>query len=119
MEKSFFIKLFGDYPLIRVLDFLLTFREFDYPLTEIAGNSGVGWSTIHTFWNDLVEMGIVIETRRIGRAKLYKLNEENLIVQELIILDKKITEILAEKLTKEEKVVSIASIKKRNAIYKA
>ncbi|MBI2080013.1 hypothetical protein HYT84_04560 [Candidatus Micrarchaeota archaeon] len=38
-EKSGFIKLFGDYPAVRVIDFLITFREYDYPLTEIAENS--------------------------------------------------------------------------------
>ncbi|MCX6767905.1 MAG: hypothetical protein NTY90_04225 [Candidatus Micrarchaeota archaeon] len=96
-EKSFFVKLFGDYPLIRVLDFLLTFREFDYALTEIAKNAGVGWSTIHTFWKDLVEMGIVRETRQVGRARLYKLNAESPLVKELIALYSKIISITSEK----------------------
>jgi len=108
-EKSFFVKVLGNYPLIKVLDFLLTFREFDYPLTEIAENSGVGWSTLHSFWNELVKAKIVIQTRQIGRAKLYKLNMENPIVQELIALDDKITEyftkeIIEEELGKKEKI---------------
>ncbi len=90
-EKSFFVKVFGDYPIIKVLDFLITFREFDYPLTEIANNSGVGWSTLHSFWPKLVKSGLVVKTRKIGRATLYKLNLENPIVQELITLDEKIT----------------------------
>lgn len=102
MEKSVFIKVFGDYPLIRVLDFLLTFREFDYPLTEIAENSGVGWSTIHGFWPKLVESGIVVKTRQIGRATLYKLNLENPIAQELIRVDNKITRHFSEQIVKEE-----------------
>ncbi len=111
-DKSFFVKVLGEYPLIKVLDFLLTFREFDYPLTEIAKNSGVGWSTIHTFWNRLVERRIVIPTRQIGRAKLYKLNVENPIVQELIRLDEKITaeftdKIVRVELSREEKAVPV------------
>ncbi len=41
MKKlSIFIRTFGDYPLIRVLDFLLYSRDFDYLITEIARNSG-------------------------------------------------------------------------------
>jgi DNA-binding transcriptional ArsR family regulator len=102
MEKSFFVEVFGDYPLIRVLDFLLTFREFDYPLTEIAENSGVGWSTIHSFWHRLVEMGIVIQTRQVGRAKLYKLNIKNPVVHELIRLDSMITKHFTNLILKEE-----------------
>ena len=42
-EKSIFVKTFGDYPLIKVLDFLLYSRDFDYPITEIAKNSEVNF----------------------------------------------------------------------------
>ena len=101
-EKSSFVKLFGDYPAVRVIDFLITFREYDYPLTEIAQNSGVAWSTIHTFFPNLVRLGIVKQTRQIGRAKLYKLNAENPIVKELIVLDNKLIHELAELLTGEK-----------------
>lgn len=106
-SKSFLVKVLGEYPLIKVLDFLLTFREFDYPLTEIAESSGVGWSTLHSFWPKLVDSRIVVQTRKIGRATLYKLNMESIIVQELIALDEKITaqfteEILAEELEVEK-----------------
>lgn len=108
-EKSSFVKLFGDYPAIRVIDFLLTFREFDYPLTEIAENSGVAWSTIHAFFPEFVQLGIVKETRQIGRAKLYKLNIVSPIVKELISLDNKLIHELAEDLTK-EKIVARSHI---------
>lgn len=85
-----------------MLDFLLTFREFDYPLTEIVENSGVGWSTIHSFWPKLMESGIVVKTRQIGRATLYKLNLGNPIAQELIRLDNKIIKYFSEQIAKEE-----------------
>ncbi|VVC04205.1 Uncharacterised protein [Candidatus Bilamarchaeum dharawalense] len=101
-EKSSFVKLFGDYPLVRVIDFFITYREFDYPLTEIAENSGVAWSTIHTFFPDLVKIGIVKPTRQLGRAKLFKLNITNPIVQELIVLDNKLIHELAEDLAVEK-----------------
>lgn len=103
MEQSAFVRLFGDYPAVRVIDFLITFREFDYPLTEIAENSGVAWSTIHTFFQKFVKLGIVKQTRQIGRAKLYKLNAENPIAKELIALDNKLIHELAEQLQENEK----------------
>ena len=99
-EESAFVKLFGDYPAVRVIDFLITFREFDYPLTEIAENSNVAWSTIHSFFPNLVNIGIVKQTRKIGRAKLYKLNIENPLVEELIVLDNRLIKELANELTK-------------------
>jgi len=40
-SKTVFVEVFGNNPIIKVLDFLITFQLFDYPLTEIAKNSGV------------------------------------------------------------------------------
>jgi len=69
------------------LDFLITFQAFDYPLTEIARNSGVSYSTLQTFWEKLARNKIIIKTRRVGKSDLYKLNTANPAVQQLIKLD--------------------------------
>ena len=37
-------------------------------------------------WDKLIQLNIVIPTRQIGRAKLFKLNEENPAVEKLIKL---------------------------------
>lgn len=71
----------------KVLDFLITFQLFNYPLTEIAKNSQVSYSTLQTFWNKLLRNNIVIKTRRIGKSDLYKLNTKNPAVKQLIKLD--------------------------------
>ncbi|MBI2631394.1 winged helix-turn-helix transcriptional regulator [Candidatus Pacearchaeota archaeon] len=91
MENSVFVEVFGNSPMIKVLDFLISFAEFDYPLTEIAKNAGVSYSTLQTFWDKLVRNNIVIKTRRVGKSNLYKLNTKNPAVQELIKLDWKLT----------------------------
>lgn len=87
-EKSIFIKTFGDYPMIRVLDFLIYSRDFDYPLTEIAENSDVNYQTLKKVWKDLLGNRLVVRTRRIGNAELYRINEKNEVVQRLIELNK-------------------------------
>ena len=88
MEKeSIFVEVFGSNPIIKVLDFLITFQLFDYPLTEIAKNSGVSYSTLQTFWDKLVRNNIVVKTRRVGKSNLYKLNTKNPAVKQLIKLD--------------------------------
>ena len=89
--ETSFVEIFGTSPLIRVLDFLLTYREFDYSLTDISRESKVGWHTLHLFFFRLVEKGIVKKTRQVGRSKLYKLNIENPIVEKLIEVDNAIT----------------------------
>jgi hypothetical protein len=86
-NETIFIEVFGNNPIIKVLDFLITFQLFDYPLTEIAKNSGVSYSTMQTFWEKLEKNFIVTKTRRIGKSDLYKLNTKNPAVKQLLKLD--------------------------------
>ena len=95
-ETSSFRLVFGNSPIIKVIDFFLDNREFDYSLTDIAKHADIGWSTLHGFWKDIVALGIVTKTRRIGRAELYKLNMKNGIVIKLIELDKDISRKMIE-----------------------
>jgi|SRR3989344_6551716 len=87
MEESVFIKTFGNYPLIRIIDFLIYSRDFDYPITEIAKNSNVNFQTLKKLWPRLEKDKVVIKTRELGGAELYKLNVENTVVKKLIELN--------------------------------
>jgi len=89
--KTSFLQFLEDTSQSKVLDFLISFQLFDYPLTEIAKNSGVSYSTLQTFWEKLVRNNIVIKTRRVGKSDLYKLNTKNPAVQQLIKLDWNLT----------------------------
>ena len=89
-EKTKLISYMGDSPTIRILDFLITGRDFDYSLTDIATNSGVGWATLYRLWPKFMENKIVMPTRVIGKAKLFQLNSENETVQNLIKLYKSV-----------------------------
>ena len=94
--QTVFVEYFGNYPMIRVLGFLILGREMDYSMNEIAKNSGVGWTAFSQIWPQLVEKNIVVFTRKIGNAKLYKLNLQNSWVKELIHMDKTITRLETE-----------------------
>jgi len=86
-NETVFIEVFGGNPIAKVLDFLITYQLFDYPLTEIARNSGVSYSTLQTFWEKLEKNKIVVKTRRVGKSDLYKLNTNNPAIKQLIRLD--------------------------------
>ena len=103
--KIFDFHGFGDYPLIRVLDFLIEGREMDYSMTEIAKNSGVGWTSFSEIWPQLTKKEIVTFTRKIGNAKLFKLNTKNPWVKELIRMDNVITKFETEKTLSKEIVI--------------
>ncbi|VVB81740.1 Uncharacterised protein [uncultured archaeon] len=80
-SKTAFLEIFGDSPILRVLDFLVVNEDFDYSMTDIAGLSGVGYSTLKLFWQRLEKEGIVVNTRIVGKAKMYKLNLANPVIR--------------------------------------
>ena len=85
-QITIFREALGDSPIIRVLEFLIEGRGLDYSLSDIAENSNIGWTTLHRIWDRLIKLRMVIPTREIGRAKLFRLNEENQAVKDMIRL---------------------------------
>lgn len=84
-EESIFLEVVGDSPRMRILQYLIEGRDFDYTLTDML-DSGVSWGTLNSEFPKLLKLGIVIKVREIGRVKLYKINRENLIAKKLIDL---------------------------------
>lgn len=82
--KTLFRKSLGDTPQIRVLEFLIEGRELDYSISDIAEGAEIGRTTLFRIFNDLLKNEIIVPTRVIGNAKLFKLNEENVFVQKMI-----------------------------------
>jgi len=83
-NKSLFIEFMGDSPMIRVLDYLLTERELDFSITDMAENAGIGRATLYRVWDGLIRNKAIVHTRDIGKAKLFKLNMENPKIKKLI-----------------------------------
>ena len=69
--------LFQDSAVAKLLDFLTLYKDFDYSKVEISRNSGVAWKTLYRVWPLIEKYDLVVETRRIGRAIMFKLNTEN------------------------------------------
>ena len=108
-NKSLFVSFFGNYPIIRVLDFLIENDVFDYSKKDICRNADVSWNTLETFWKTLEEREIVTYTRKVGKASMYKLNTKNALVKKLIELDNNLMKKSMEKIgIKKEKVKAIA-----------
>jgi len=79
--RTVFLSVFGDSPMLKVMDFLIVNEDFDYSMTDIASQSGVGYSTLKLFWKNLEANKIVKNTRMVGKAKMYKLNMANAVVK--------------------------------------
>ncbi len=66
--------VFGEKPIPLVLDFLLVHKDWDYPLSQIARETGLSYRTVQTVMPALEKNGLIRQTRRLGKAKLYQLN---------------------------------------------
>jgi len=94
--QTLFRKALGDTPKIRVLEFLIEGRELDYSISDIAEGAEIGRTTLFRIFEDLIKNEVIVPTRIIGNAKLYKLNLENKFIKKLvevfdeIILGKKV-----------------------------
>ena len=83
-DKSLFVEFMGASPMIKVMDYLITERELDFSITDMAENAGIGRATLYRIWDDLIENKIILHTRDIGKAKLFKLNVEDSKIKKLI-----------------------------------
>jgi DNA-binding transcriptional ArsR family regulator len=83
-DDSLLIRALGSSPKLRIIDYLLDFKLNDFTKTELIKALGMSKLTFYKYFRDLQELGLVIESRRIGRATLYKVNLSNPIVSMLI-----------------------------------
>ncbi len=87
MEKenqSVFLEYFGDTPKLRFLNFLIGNHFFDFNMTDMAREANISYNSLINFFDDFLEKGIVIKTRRVGKSDMYKLNMDNLIAQNFL-----------------------------------
>ena len=83
-EPTIFRELFGDTPKVRVLEYLLEGRELDHSIGDIAEGAGINRVTLFRLWSKIEKSKLVVHTRNIGNAKLFKLNMNNPYVKDLI-----------------------------------
>lgn len=97
MAKSVFLQEEGNTPKNRVWSFLIIHSEYDYSMKDIARYSKVGYTTLKELWKEFKEKKIVVQTRVVGKAKMYRLNIKNPVVNKFIDYYWAVVESVAEK----------------------
>lgn len=83
-EIGEFCKVFGDTPRNRILEFLLTGRELDFGIGDIARETGLNRATSYNTMEELIRQKFIMPTRKLGNTQLYKLNTDKQEVKALI-----------------------------------
>ncbi|MEE8402081.1 MAG: hypothetical protein V3R86_08020 [Candidatus Hydrothermarchaeaceae archaeon] len=102
--ESLLLKTLGKSPQLRIVDFFLDNRMFDYSKKEIIEEVGMSKTTFYKVWGEIEDRGIVKVARKFGKAKLYKLNTDNELVKNLIEIEKGLIESAAAKVSKQAMV---------------
>jgi predicted AAA+ superfamily ATPase len=76
IEYGLLSKIFSSKAVAQILDFFLDHKEFDYSANEIAKKTGLSFRTIFREIPDLEANQLIFNTRRIGKANMYKLNTD-------------------------------------------
>jgi len=96
------VDFFGDTPFIRVMDFLIDNIGYDYTEAEIAKESGIDWSTLSKMLDRMERYELIVAVRKEGE-KLYRVNEKNSFIKDLLSLEMDLIDEYSEK----EMVISV------------
>lgn len=83
-------RIFGDSPMVKVLDVLIENPIHDYSKRELAEAAEISPTTLYKLLEPLKENGIIKESRKIGNTTLYQLNRESKAVKELVRFERRL-----------------------------
>jgi len=85
-DVSVLVEYFGEHPIVKITDFLIENKLFDYSKKQIMEEVGISKATLFKYFAKLEEAGIVKVSRTFGKTKLYKINTESPIVRRIVDL---------------------------------
>ena len=95
-RDSIYLELFGRSPQTRIMDFFLDNPAFEFSRPEIIRALGMAKVTIYDVFPSIVKSGMVINTRKVGNAELFKLNVKSDDVRALISIIRNFSAKIAE-----------------------
>jgi len=82
-DETILTETFGKSPVIKIIDFFFDNPGLDYSKEEIIKGLGMSKVTFYKYFALLEENGIMEGGRKVGKARMYKLNEKNDVVKKL------------------------------------
>lgn len=94
-EQTALTDLLGNHPKVKIISVLLS-EGRDINVSQIAEQAGMSRSTVYDHLDDLCEIGVVEQTRKIGGSPLYQLNRENPVSKDLGQLEWDLLDVMSE-----------------------
>ncbi len=106
-RRSIILTLFGPNPKTRVLDLFMDNPLFEFTRNEIMESLGMAKITLYKTLPDLVSCRVIVETRKIGKASLFRLNGDSEIVKDLERLVRSYARTLADRENRENSIAGL------------
>ena len=104
MGDSLLLKTIGKTPKLRLIDIFVTNPYFDFTKQELVTELGMSKQTLYKNFKDLEELGVVVSSRKIGRATLYRVDKSHPLVKQLGRITLETSRRIAEEQTRKSAV---------------
>jgi len=83
MDDSLIFRIYGNSPNTKILDLLLGFPKNEFTTSDIIGELGMSKTTFYKYFENLLNIGMVKTNQESTKPRLYSINLENPIVQNI------------------------------------
>ena len=106
-QEKLIFRIYGKSPTIKIADFLLSFPKNEYTSTEIIDDLGMSKTTFYKYFEDLLDIGMVSTNPVSTKPKLYHINLESPLIQNMRKTIDFVSERVADKETVKLKIKPI------------
>lgn len=82
-DSSALTVLLGNGAKVKILVALLSETSQDFNVTDIARLAGVSRNTVYSHLDELISVGVVEESRKVGAGRMYRINQDNEVAKKL------------------------------------
>jgi predicted transcriptional regulator len=81
VENGLIFKIYGNSPNIKMLDFLLSFPKNEFTISDIIEELGMSKTTFYKYFDGLINIGMIKINQETTKPRLYSINLDSPIVQ--------------------------------------
>ena len=100
-EQATLTSVIGTHPKAKILAVLLS-EGRDISINDIAEQAGMSRSTVYDYIDDLIDFGVVVQTRKVGKSPLYEINRNSEAAKNLARFERALIHKQAESLENSE-----------------
>jgi len=95
-EGTALTRVFGETAKVKIIAALLSESDVDLNATDLADLAGVHRTTLYDHLEDLQELGIVEQTRKVGGSPMYRINRDSAVAEDIAQLEWDLLDVIAE-----------------------